>query len=144
MHDEVRAQASWASSSVAQIIGASGPSRARRTSLIGIASGGAGQLVAAVGAAGRDDEAGVTEDERELLEVGARHVLGGGDLGEAGRPGAEMPPELDHQPNAVLALRGERDGARPVERGPMRTGRCGLRGALGGRGGAQEDVLNPK
>ena len=69
-------------SSVAQIIGAIGPSRARRTSLIGIVVGRAGELVAAVGAAGRDDEAGVAKAHDELLEVGARQVLLGGDLGE--------------------------------------------------------------
>ena len=78
------------------------------------------ELVAAVGAARGDDEAGVAKHERELLEVCPRHVLGRGDLRERRGPCAEMPPELDHQPNAVLALRAERDGARAVERGPMR------------------------
>ena len=48
-----------------------------------IVSGGAGQLVAAVGAAGADDEARLAQADDELLEVGAREVLLGGDLGEA-------------------------------------------------------------
>ena len=48
-------------------------------------SGGAGELVAAVRAAGRDDEAGLAEAHDELLEVGPRQVLLGGDLGERGR-----------------------------------------------------------
>ena len=47
--------------------------------------GGAGELVAAVGAAGADDEAGLAQAHDELLEVGPREVLLGGDLGQAGR-----------------------------------------------------------
>ena len=70
-------------SSLAQIIGAIGPSSARRTSPIGIVSGGARELVAAVRAAGADDEAGLAQADDELLEVGAREVLLGGDLGQA-------------------------------------------------------------
>ena len=110
-------------SSVAQIIGAIGPSRARRTSLIRIGSGGAGELVAAVGAAGADDEAGVAEAHDELLEVRPREVLLGGDLGQAGRPGPVVPGELDHEPDAVLALRAEGDGAGAVEGGTGRDGK---------------------
>ena len=128
-------------SSEAQIIGAIGPSRARRTSLIRIWSGGRGELVAAAGAAGGDDEAGVPEARHELLQVGARQVLVRGDLREAGRPGAVAAPELDHEPDAVLALRGEGDGAgsmeaRAVRQGSILVGRVGSRergaGAAGG------------
>ena len=74
-----------------------------------------GELVAAAGAAGRDDEAGVAEAGHQLLEVGAREVLVERDLGEARRPGPVAPPELDHEPDAVLALRAEGDGAGSVE-----------------------------
>ena len=49
---------------MAQIIGAIGPSRARRTSLIRIVVGRAAELVAAVRAARADDEAGVAEAHR--------------------------------------------------------------------------------
>ena len=83
----------------------------------------AGELVAAVGAAGGDDQAGVAEAHRQLLEVGAREVLRGRDLGEARRPGPEVPPELDHEPHAVLALRAEGDGAGAMERGSGAQGR---------------------
>ena len=48
--------------------------------------GRAGELVAAVRAARARDEAGFAEAHDELLEVGARQVLLGGDLGQAGRP----------------------------------------------------------
>ena len=41
-----------------------------------------GELVAAVGAARAGHEAGLAEADDELLEVGAREVLLGGDLGE--------------------------------------------------------------
>ena len=100
-------------------------------------AGRAGQLVAAMGAAGAGDEAGVAEAHHELLEVGPREVLVGGDLGEARRPGPEPPAELDHQPDAVLALRAEGDGAGAVERRAMawRGGRERLR---------QGTVLNPE
>ena len=77
--------------------------------------GRAGELVAAVGAAGAHDEAGLAQADDELLEVGAREVLLGGDLGERRRTGPEVAPELDHQPHAVLALRAEGDGAAAVE-----------------------------
>ena len=82
-----------------------------------------GELVAAVGAAGAHDEAGVAQADHELLEVGPRQVLLGGDLGQAGRPGAVVAAELDHQPNAVLALRREGDGAAAVEAGFVCSGR---------------------
>ena len=80
-----RRRVACSGSSEAQIIGAIGPSSARSTSLIRIASGGARELVAAVGAAGADDEAGFAQAHDELLEVGARQVLLGGDLREARR-----------------------------------------------------------
>ncbi len=79
-----------------------------------IVSGGPSQLVAAVGAARADDEAGLAQVDDELLEVGPGQVLLGGDAGQAGRSGAVVAGELDHEPDAVLALRGERDGARAV------------------------------
>jgi hypothetical protein len=47
-----------------------------------------------------------------------------------------VPPELDHQPHAVLALRAEGDGTRAVEGGPVAG--CGL------AGGGQRSILNPK
>ena len=76
-----------------------------------------GQFVAAAGAPGRDDESGVAQAHHELLEVRSRELLFGGDLGQAGRPGAVVASELDHQPDAVLALRREGDGAAAVELG---------------------------
>ena len=76
------------------------------------------ELIAAVGAAGAETPAGVAEAHDELLEIGARQLLLGGDLGQAGRPGAVVARELDHQPDAVLALRREGDGAAAVELGP--------------------------
>ena len=86
------------------------------------------ELVAAAGAAGGDDEAGVAEAGDELLEVGARQVLVGGDLREARRAFAEAPPELHHEPDAVLALRAEGEGAGAMERGSLRQ-RRGLPGS---------------
>ncbi len=73
------------------------------------------ELVAAAGAAGGHDEAGVPEARDELLEVGARQVLVDRDLREARGPGPVAPPELHHEPDAVLALRAEGDGAGSVE-----------------------------
>ena len=67
----------------------------------------------------------------ELLEVGPGEVLLGRDLREGGRPLAEMPAELDHQSNAVLALGGERDGAAAME--------CRSGGRVG-----QGLILNPE
>ena len=49
--------------------------------------GRARELVAAVGAAGRDDEAGLAQADDELLEVGPREVLLGGDPGQRGGAG---------------------------------------------------------
>ena len=92
------------------------------------------QLVAAVGAAGRGHEAGVAQAHDELLEVGAGELLLGGDLGEARRALSEVPPELHHQPDAVLAFRAEGDGAGAVEDGPG-VGRCRV---------GQGRVLNPE
>ena len=132
VHRAERSQAACSGSSEAQIIGAIGPSRARRTSLIRIAEGAAVELVAAAGAARRGDEAGVPEARDELLQVGARQVLVRGDLGEAGGPGPVAPPELDHQAHAVLALRGEGDGAGSVV---ARAGASGL-GSSGEAGGS--------
>ena len=113
--DERSQTFAWSGSSLAQIIGAIGPSRARRTSPIVIVSGRSGEFVAAVGATGAHDEAGFAQADDELLEVGAREVLLGGDLGERRRTGPVVPPELDHQAHAVLALRAEGDGAAAVE-----------------------------
>jgi hypothetical protein len=96
--------------------------------------GRASQLIAAVGAARARDQPGIAEAHHELLEVGARELLLGGDLGEARRTLAVMPTELDHQPDAVLALRAEGDGAGAVEGG---TGRGGGRMRQG-------RILNPE
>ena len=108
-------------SSLAQTIGAIGPSRARRTSLMRMVSGGRRQLVAAVGAAGADDEAGLAEADDELLQVGARQVLLGGDLGERGRAG----PVVAGRAGPSAARR-----TRPSSRRRWR--RCRGRWALGG------------
>ena len=72
------------------------------------------QLVAAMRTTGAGDEARFAEVDDELLEIRAREVLLRGDLGETGRTGAVVASELDHQPDAVLALRAEGDGAGPV------------------------------
>ena len=109
-------------SSLAQIIGAIGPSSARRTSLIRMSAGRPRELVAAARTAGGHDESGVPEGHHELLQVGARQILVGGDGREAGRPGAEVARELGHQPHAVLALRAEGDGAGAVERDALAQG----------------------
>src|SRR4051794_25676969 len=82
--------------------------------------GGPGELVAAVGAARAGHEARVPKHDRELLEVRPREVLLGGHLGEARRSGADVPAELDHQSNAVLALRAEGERTRAVEGGAVR------------------------
>jgi hypothetical protein len=66
-------------------------------------------------AAGAPDEAGVAEAHDQLLEVGAGKVLFGRDLREAGRALAEVSAQLDHQPDTVLALGRERDGAAAME-----------------------------
>ena len=96
---------------------------------------GTGQLVAAARAAGAGDEAGVAEAHDELLEVGPRQVLVGGDVRQAGRSGPEPTPELDHEPHAVLALRTEGDGARSME---------GRAGRGGGQRLRQWTILNPE
>ena len=83
--DERSQSVACSGSSLAQIIGAIGPSSARRTSLIGIVLGRAGELVAAVGAARAGHQAGLAQAHDELLEIGAREVLFGGDLGERRR-----------------------------------------------------------
>ena len=44
------------------------------------------------------------------------HVLVGRDLRERRGPGPVVPPKLDHEPHAVLALRAERNRPRAVER----------------------------
>src|SRR4029078_7064713 len=94
----------------------------------------AGELAAAVGAARARDQSGVAEAQHELLEVGAGELLLRGDLGEARGTLPEVPPELDHEPDAVLALRAEGDGAGAVKHGPGRLG-CGV---------GQRRVLNPE
>ena len=110
-------------------------------------SGGPGQLVAAVGAARAGDEARVAEAHHELLEVGPRQVLVRGDLGEARGTGPEPTAQLDHQPDAVFALRAEGDGA--ASRGTT-AGRDG-RGAPGSADGSsmagrasRHDAPNPE
>ena len=94
------------------------------------------QLVAAVGAA-RARRPGRRPEGRRQAARGRPAACPRPRRSPRGWPArAEVPPELDHQPNAVLALRAEGDGARAVERGPMAGG-----GLI--RGG-QEGVLNPK
>ncbi len=95
-----------------------GPEDLEHPDLLGRAS----ELVAAPGAAGTRHEPRFAEPEGELLEVGARELLFGGDLGERGRPGAVVAPELDHEPDAVLALRREGDGAAAVVGGALAQG----------------------
>ena len=85
-----------------------------------------------MGAASGTDEAGVAQDERELLEMRPWEVVLSRDLGEAGRPAAVVAAELDHEPDAVLTLRRERDRAGPVE--ARSVGGCGVRGRGLGRG----------
>ena len=99
--------------------------------------GRAGELVAAVCAAGAGHETGLAEADDQLLEIRAREVFLGGDLRERRRTHAVMAPELDHQPDAVLALRGEGDGAAAVI-----AGRVAQRGRDGGRGSGQGNVLD--
>ena len=107
---------------------------------------GRAELVAAAGAARGRDEAGVPEAGDELLQVGARQVLVQRDLGEAGRPGAVAAPELDHEPDAVLALRGEGDGAgtmeaRAVRQGSILVGRSDPRSCGTGAAGIPTDFV---
>ena len=85
----------------------------------------ASELVAAVGAAGRDDEAGVAKHERELLEVGPGHVLGRGDLGEATPgPAPKCRPSwtISRTPYSPFVL----NATAPV---PWNDGRCGAAAA---------------
>jgi hypothetical protein len=88
-----------------------------------------------VSAAGADDEAGVAEAHHELFEVRPRQVLVGGDVGQAGRARPEPTPELDHQADAVFALRAEGDGARTMKGRP---------GGVAGLRLCQGSVLNPE
>jgi hypothetical protein len=90
------------------------------------------ELVPAAGAAGGRDEACVPQARDQLLQVGARQVLVQRDLGEARGTRAVPPAELNHPPHAVLALRGEGDGAgtmeaRAVHQGSVLVGRPGAR-----------------
>ena len=125
-------------SSLAQSIGAIGPSRARRTSVIVIAAGWSAELVAAVRAAGAHDQPCFAKADDELLQVRARQVLLGGDLRERRRPHAVVTPELDHQAHAVFALRAEGDGAAAVE-GEARAG--GRRRRSGRRSSIPSDFV---
>ena len=90
-----------------------------------------------MGAAGARDEIGVAQADDQLLQVGPGEILFGGNLRQRRRPGPEMTAELDHQADAVLALRAERDGAAAMEGGPVRRG-------WDRRGSGQGTVLNPE
>jgi len=91
-----------------------------------------GQLVAAVRPTRGGDQSGVAEDERQLLQVRPRQVLGRGDLRQRSWTLTVVSSELHHQPDAVLALRAEGDGAGAVE--AWSRGRRGVR---------QGSILNP-
>ena len=78
--------------------------------------GRAREFVAAVGAASALHQFGVAEADDELLEVGPRQVFLLGDVRQAGGPVSVPLGELRHQPHAVLALRGEGNGAGAVIR----------------------------
>ena len=94
--------------------------------------GRSGELVAAVRAAGARHETGLAQADDELLEVGAREVLLGGDLGEA-TPG----------PFRGAARAGPSGGRRTRPSWRRRWRRCrgrragGRRGRDGGRGSGQ-------
>ena len=125
-------------SSLAQNIGAIGPLQGAEDLAHRDLGGCPCELVAAVGAARAHDEPGVAQVHDELLEVGARQVLFRGDPGEARRPGPVVARELDHQPHAVFALRGEGDGPRAVvgrALGGLRLDGLGVAAGGGGQGG---------
>ena len=93
--------------------------------------GGSRQLVAAVGAAGARRPG--------RRRAGSRRAARGRPAGMSSaaaisarrrRPGPEVPPELDHQPHAVLALRAEGDGA--ACRGTWARGGVGAVGVVRG------------
>ena len=85
-------------------IGAIDPSSASTTSAIVISRGRAGEHVAAARAAPRVDQAGLAQARHEVLEVGQRQAVVGGDLRERDRLLAGPPSELDHHAHAVLGL----------------------------------------
>jgi DNA-binding GntR family transcriptional regulator len=84
-----------------------------------------------MGTSRRDDEPGVTEAHDQLLEIRTGKVFFRRDPSERRRALAEVPPELNHQPDAIFALCRERDGAAAVE--------CRAGGRV-----SQEIVLNPE
>src|SRR5215208_7059488 len=69
--------------------------------------GGAGEQVAAVGAARGRDQLVLLEQRGDPLQVREREVLGLGHRLQAHRRVAALEPELDQQPDAVLGLRRE-------------------------------------
>src|SRR3954451_12960320 len=85
--------------------------------------GGAGEPVAAVGAAGALHQVGPLEPGHDLLQVGQGQALGLGDGLEADRLLGLLAPELDHEPHAILRLGGEDHGPKSYQRG-----RCSHRG----------------
>src|SRR5436853_1311380 len=66
--------------------------------------GGLRQAVAAVGAAGGGDEAGLAQFRYQVLQVGERQVLRFGDGAQRGRLRAGLAAQLDHQANSVLGF----------------------------------------
>src|SRR3954471_11818025 len=69
--------------------------------------GGAGEHVAAVGAARGLDQLGLLQQRRDPLEVGERQVLGRRHRLERHRSGRQSQPQLDQQTYPVLRLGGE-------------------------------------
>ena len=111
-------------SSLAQTMGAMGPSSARSTSPMRISRRLSRQLVAAVRAARAGHEPGFAQAHHELLEVRARQDFVVGHLGKADGAGAVVPRELDHHAHAVLAARAEMHGAGTGEDAARPLGRC--------------------
>ena len=85
-------------------IGAIEPSSASTTSAIVISRGGRASSVAAARAAPDVDQPGLAQARDEVLEIGERQPVMGGDLGERDRVVAGAPSELDHHAYAVLGL----------------------------------------
>ena len=85
-------------------IGAICPSSASTTASIVISSAGLRQAVAAVGAAGRGDQARLAQLRDQVLEVGERQPLRLGDGAERDRRRAGLAAQLDHQAHSVLGF----------------------------------------
>src|SRR6478672_6682713 len=66
--------------------------------------GGLGEAVAAVGASGRGDQAGLAQLRDQVLEIGERQPLSLGDGAEGNRGRVGLAAQLDHQSNSVLGF----------------------------------------